>query len=51
MDRSRLFPMPPCATVGMIDFGLEEEQGYLAEVVYELEPILIVIDALNSISA
>jgi hypothetical protein len=50
MDRSRLFLMLPKDPYGMIDFGEEEEQDRLVEMVYKLRPELVVVDSLSSIS-
>lgn len=51
LDRIRRFRMLPCTMVGMIDFGLEEDQDCRAEMVYELEPSVVVVDCLRSFSA
>jgi hypothetical protein len=50
MDRSRLYLMLPAETYGMIDFGAESEQQRLLTLVYDLQPELVVVDSLSSIS-
>lgn len=50
MDRNRLYLMLPGETYGMIDFGAEAHQDRLIEMCHALEPDLIVIDSLSSIS-
>jgi hypothetical protein len=50
MDRNRLYLMLPAETYGMIDFGEEAEQQRLIALVYDIQPELVVVDSLSSIS-
>jgi hypothetical protein len=50
MDRARLFLMPPEPN-DMIDFSRPEYQDRLTEMLYALQPALVVIDSLSSISS
>lgn len=50
MNRDRLYLMLPPATYGMIDFTSTEHQDRLIDMAYQLQPQLIVIDSLSSIS-
>jgi len=50
MDRERIYLMLPPDTYGMIDFGDIEHQNRLIDMCATLEPDLIVVDSLSSIS-
>jgi len=50
MDRSRLYLMLPTEPFGMIDFGEEAERQRLLALVHDLQPELLVVDSLSSIS-
>jgi hypothetical protein len=50
MDRSRLYPMLPAEPYGCLDFGDTEHQDHLVEMCYRLEPVLVIVDSLSSIS-
>jgi hypothetical protein len=50
MDRSLLYLMLPAEPFSMIDLGEEAEQQRLLTLVYDLQPELVVIDSLSSIS-
>ena len=49
MDRSRLYLLLPDA-YGMLDFGSNADQDRLIEIMYVLEPELVVVDSLSTIS-
>lgn len=51
MDRSRRFQMLPRMMVCMIAVNLKEEQDCRVGIVYELEPTVVVVESLISISA
>ena len=50
MDRSRLYLMQPEERYGWIDFCGEEDQYRLLQMLYELQPHLVVVDSLSSIT-
>ena len=50
MDRERVFLMLPADRYGMLDLGAGEEQDRLVDMVYDLEPELVVVDSLGSVS-
>ena len=50
MDRSRLYLMLPKDQYGLVDFGSTTDQDRLLEMVYELQPHLVVVDSLSSIT-
>jgi hypothetical protein len=50
LDRSRLYLMLPPDTYGLLDLGDEAHQDTLTQMAYELQPELIVIDSLSTIS-
>jgi hypothetical protein len=50
MDRSRLYLMLPPEAYGWLDFSLEEHQNLLIEMCHQLQPELVVVDSLSSIS-
>jgi hypothetical protein len=50
MDRSRLYLLMPPDRYGLIDFCQEEDQDRLVQMVYELQPHLVVIDSLGAVS-
>ena len=51
MDRKHLYLMLPPDTYGMLDLGDLTHQNHLIDMAFYLEPELIVIDSLSSISA
>jgi hypothetical protein len=51
MDRSRIWLMLPPEPYGMLDFGSETDQDELVDICCEVEPDLVVVDSLSSISA
>jgi hypothetical protein len=50
MDRSRLYPMLAREAYSMIDFGLDAHQDELVAMCYDLQPELVVVDSLSSVS-
>jgi hypothetical protein len=50
MDRSQLYLMLPEERYGLIDFGAEPDQDRLVQMLYDLQPHLLVVDSLSSIT-
>ena len=50
MDLGRVYPMLPPEPYGLLDLGCEGQQDTLIEMVHRLEPGLVVVDSLSSIT-
>ena len=50
MDGDRLFPLMPDDTSTLIDFGSPADQDNLTEMVHHLDPELVIVDSLSSVT-